>query len=461
MCGTENSVENVRDNNYIMSRYLNEMTDQVQKKKESPADGKKECSKHAKEENLFCKECQMLVCISCLGDDHKGHNYGDLEEATREIHTGLMENIQWMRDTLEQKKANIEKVKGIVVENCRECTSEVKARRDHLIREINQRTGDLLHDIEEQKNKVCLGISKAFANIDEKFDLLKDFESIAKNKAVFRVEIPKLVRFRHARDEIQFDFSRTTLYTVLTYMNCGDTTACLSILCGKLAPRNEEIGPEIERVPEGTAASHKIELEKSVSKVISSDSSLQEKGALDISVKVSVPNRHKTSSTPEQTPVIIDSHTTDKSPVPNSIVKDVSMDQSDVGAEEKKVNVVEQGNTYDNLLSRAISLVEVAAKSHPTSNTTAPSASHGCSRRPRSEGGRASSRSNNVRGRNTVLSGLENLRDSRKCTLHLYDRRDDVQPVAKKVRLEATPSGDCQSNSRRPWQGKVHFTASY
>ena len=468
LCGTENSIENVRDNNYIMSRYLNEIADQVQGKKDNQAERKKDCSKHTREENLFCKECQTPICISCLGDDHKGHNLGDLEESTREICAGLMEDIRWMRDILEQKKANVEKVQGIVMENCLEGTSEVKARRDYLIKEINLRTGALLYDIEEQKNKVCLGIRKAFANIDEKFDLLKDFEAIAKNKTVFRVEIPKLVKFRHARDEIEFDFSRTTLYTVLTYIKSDDTAGCLSQLCGKLAPRNEEIGTDIEHVTEGPAVSHKIDLEKSDSKVmeqkLSNDSSLQEKGALDISVmtaKASVPNSHKRSSTPEATPVINDPHATDKSQVPHPTVKDVSMDQS--GAEEKKVNVVQRENTYDDLLSRVKKLRNAfqATKCPPRSNTTTADVTHGSSRHPRSEGGTAGSRSNSVRARNTVLSGLENLRDSRKCTPHLYNRRDAVQPVAKKARLEAAPNGNCQINSQGPWQGEVHFTASY
>ena len=114
-----------------------------------------------------------------------------------------------MRNRLGKKRDDIEKVQQIVWENCQECTSEVTAVKEHLISEINKITGNLLHDLREQKNKVYLGIDKSFANIDEKLDLLEDFEMIAKNKTVFEVETSKLERFRCVRDELEFRFSKT------------------------------------------------------------------------------------------------------------------------------------------------------------------------------------------------------------------------------------------------------------
>ena len=71
LCGTENSTEYIRDNINIIS-HINEMTKKAVERKDRPAEGKKESCKHAGEENLFCKECKVPVCISCLRDDHLG-----------------------------------------------------------------------------------------------------------------------------------------------------------------------------------------------------------------------------------------------------------------------------------------------------------------------------------------------------------------------------------------------------
>ena len=349
-----------------------------------------------------------------------------------------------------------------MTENCQECTSEVIARKDYLISEINQIAGNLVRDIAEQKNKVDIGINKTFAYIDNKLDLVKDFETIAKNKAVFEVETPKLVRFKNMKDEIQFRFSETTPYNVLTYMKNDDTADCLSHLCGKL----------IEYVAKDPATSPKTELEKHDSKVmdqkISGDSSLQEEGALDISTTTASTFGRDCSQ--EKTSAINGSLTATDTPVP--VVKDISLDQS--GAAGKSESVLQPENTPDELVRRVNGLLEKAGKLLPSTNTAAPDEDLGNSPYLQSEGDATEDQTavnnfvsiqstNNVSGRKAALSWSGNLRNPRKCTSHLYDRRDDVQtvaePVARKARLEATPHDDSESSYQGPWRGTVqHYT---
>ena len=461
LCGTENDIENVRKNNSIIS-HINEMADKAHKKKDYLPEAEKECSKHAEEINLFCKECQTPVCISCLKDQHEGHDFSELEEATEELCSGLLEDVEWMKEILQKKKHDIAKVQQIVAENCQECTSEVIARKEYLINEINQIAGNLVRDITEQKNTVDIGINKSFAYIGEKLDLVKDFETIAKNKTVFEVETPKLVRFKNAKDEIQFRFSETTPYNVLTYMRSDDTTDCLSHLCGKL----------IEYVAKDPVTSPKTKLEKDDHKVmdqkISRDSSLQEEGALNISTTTAPAVTASTfgrDCSQEKTSAVSGSHRVNGTPVP--VVKDTSIDQSDA-AEKSEESALQPENTPDELVRRVNGILEKAGKLLPSTNTAAPDEDLGNSPYLQSEGGatevQASVNSvvgiqstNNVSGRNTALSGSWNLKDPRKCTSHLYDRRDDVQtvaePVAGKARLEALPHDDSESIYPGPWRG--------
>ena len=99
LCGTENDIENIRKNKSIIS-HINEMTDKAHKKKDYLPEAEEECSKHAEEINLFCKECQTPVCISCLKDQHKRHDFGELEQATEELCSGLLEDVEWMKEIL-------------------------------------------------------------------------------------------------------------------------------------------------------------------------------------------------------------------------------------------------------------------------------------------------------------------------------------------------------------------------
>ena len=491
LCGTENGIEKIRKNKNLIS-HIDEIADKVHKKKDSRSEGKKdslpegkkdnrpegvkdsrsegknnrlekakekddrpegkkgsqpegekECSKHGEEVNLFCKECQTPVCILCLEDEHKEHKNGDLREATDEICSGLLEDVEWMKDTLQKKKDDIVKVRQMVAENCQECTKEVITRKDHLIREINQIAEKLVGDITEHKNKVDTGINKTFVYIDEKLDLVKDFEIIAKSKAILEVETQKLARFKDVKDEIQFSFSETTPYDVLSYMKSDDITDCFSHLCGKLEKHESKV----------------------MDQKISGDSSLQEKGNRDI----------LTTTTPTATASALDrdclrektsannsSHRASDTPVP--AVKHPSMD----GKSEE--NVPQSENTPDELLKRVNSLLAKAGKLLPSTNTEAPVENPGSTPDLQSKGDATevptavvsfagTQSTNDVSGRSTAPPGLGNLRDPRKCTSHLYDRRDDVQivaePVAKKARLEATSDEDSQSSYEEPWQGII------
>ena len=67
----------------------------------------------------------MPICISCLKDDHKGHNICDLEEMDKQKCAALLEAVGLMKEILQKKKEDYAKVQKIVFQNCRECTSYV------------------------------------------------------------------------------------------------------------------------------------------------------------------------------------------------------------------------------------------------------------------------------------------------------------------------------------------------
>ena len=44
------------------------------------------CIEHKKDMNLFCTEsgCEIPICVLCLKDEHKNHEFGDLDEMMSE-----------------------------------------------------------------------------------------------------------------------------------------------------------------------------------------------------------------------------------------------------------------------------------------------------------------------------------------------------------------------------------------
>ena len=206
-------------------------------------EGKNECSMHGREYSFFCKEsgCQMAICVACALEEHQGHEYGDLEEVTEEMCISILEDVEWMKDALKEKKDGFLKVQKIMVDNCRECASEVKDLQTYITRKINQRVGNLFHYITEHQNKTDFKTNKAIDTIDEHLAVLKDFEKIAKNKTVLEIEMNTLEKFKRTKDEIKSRFLEPTRYTILNYAKCGEITRCLSELCGKLKLKDRRI----------------------------------------------------------------------------------------------------------------------------------------------------------------------------------------------------------------------------
>ena len=73
---------------------------------------------------------------------------------TEEICAALLEDVQWMKDTLQRKKDDFLKVQKTVSQNCQECTLDIIDVKTDLVNEINQRAAELVHDITEQKVKL-------------------------------------------------------------------------------------------------------------------------------------------------------------------------------------------------------------------------------------------------------------------------------------------------------------------
>ena len=381
LCGAEhceeNGIENIRKNIYIIS-YLEKLAEESPVKENNPVEEKKECQKHGKEQNLFCRKCQMPICITCLNQEHRGHKICGLEEGIEERCATLLGDVRFVKEALQKKKEELKKVQKIVAQNCQDCTSEVRNVKADLINKINHKAEQLVEEITGQKDKTDSRINKEIANIDEKLVMAKDFEKIAKNKAIFEVDKKKLEKFTSAKSEIQSRFPEATPFTILTFMKCGDMSNCLWKLFGKLTHKNREIGMKV-----GMAVSYKTDLDKN-------------KENRDPRVSAKTKAARLTSSNQrsciteacfqqkEAGPVNL-SGKTDETTVP--VRTDISINQSDAGTKKATGDVLKLKNTHDETLrSGSVQIAKIgplkdsakkSEKTHPSTNTGTPDLTHG------------------------------------------------------------------------------------
>ena len=108
-CGTEhtaqNGIKNIQENKYIIS-YIKKMIERCPMKKTKIEEWEKECIMHGKVQSVYCNESeyQMPICVMCLKDDHKGHDFCDLQEVAEKRSAVFLENAQSVKETLQKKK---------------------------------------------------------------------------------------------------------------------------------------------------------------------------------------------------------------------------------------------------------------------------------------------------------------------------------------------------------------------
>ena len=208
---------------------------------------KKKCNKHGKERILFCNEsgCKTPICVMCLKDVHKGHDFSDREEVVEERCAAVLDDIQWMKETLQKKKQDLSQAHDLVIRNCEECTKKVAGVKAELINEIDRNTAELLHEITEIKKEADRRLSQKFDEIYKKLIIVNKLEKLANTKTIFDAETENLEKLRREKNEIQSWFPEAIPYIALTYENCGSKSGYLSQLCGKLIPKNEQFQSKV------------------------------------------------------------------------------------------------------------------------------------------------------------------------------------------------------------------------
>ncbi|XP_048038475.1 E3 ubiquitin-protein ligase TRIM39-like isoform X2 [Megalobrama amblycephala] len=111
------------------------------------------CQKHVRPLELFCRDDQTIVCLSCTDGDHKNHNTVSLEEEIEEKKTQLKRHID-VQQMIQERSKKIQEIKHSS-EVRKKNTEEKKAARDELFTGLNlsieRCQTELLEMMEEQQ----------------------------------------------------------------------------------------------------------------------------------------------------------------------------------------------------------------------------------------------------------------------------------------------------------------------
>ena len=111
------------------------------------------CQEHQWKLNLFCKEpgCETPICVQCLYDSHKNHDFGNLEEVVPKRCEALLRDVQSMKEKLQSNKDKLITVQNKENTNFSTCIDNI---RKNDIRKIKRKTELIVQTVLDQKAQI-------------------------------------------------------------------------------------------------------------------------------------------------------------------------------------------------------------------------------------------------------------------------------------------------------------------
>ncbi|XP_050957876.1 E3 ubiquitin-protein ligase TRIM39-like [Labeo rohita] len=112
------------------------------------------CQKHERPLELFCRDDQTCVCLSCTEGDHRNHNTVPIEEESQQKKNQLVQTQTDVQQMIQNRMKKIQEIQHSVEKRKRNTEKEKSARNQlftDLIRSIERCQSELLKMMEEQQ----------------------------------------------------------------------------------------------------------------------------------------------------------------------------------------------------------------------------------------------------------------------------------------------------------------------
>ena len=134
------------------------------------------CSVHKKELNLFCKEaaCQRLICVRCLKEDHKAHDFDDLETLHEEMPKRLKKEVEVLDKLARLCRDRVQLVRSQYREKNYSCLKQISVARQ----EVNRRFEYLEKQAKEHKRQLKRTLDEVKTDIKQCCSIIKSTEDL-------------------------------------------------------------------------------------------------------------------------------------------------------------------------------------------------------------------------------------------------------------------------------------------
>ena len=201
---------------FSINRYILMFLDKVPEKEDREL-----CGTHNKVKDLFCKEegCQMAICGLCLKGQHKGHDFGDLEEMKKERCQALLEEVSSVETAIQANKRKLLSTQTEAQENYQNCIDQINNDKKALTEIIDKITEGFIQEIKDTDSRFDSDVNVALNRMNENLVGLQTVTRAASRQEITHKEITEWSSLiEDTRAQLKTCLSKVKTYTCFHYL---------------------------------------------------------------------------------------------------------------------------------------------------------------------------------------------------------------------------------------------------
>ena len=140
------------------------------------------CKVHKRQISFYCNNpsCQKEICQLCMIEEHKKHEFLDLQNLQEEKRKILLENTETLKKDIQKNKLELLQTKDSLSENLKTCTKKIEEEKNNKVntvtRIVTQKYDQLLESVTSTKTEEIQTIENDVKIFDQQISELEDIE---------------------------------------------------------------------------------------------------------------------------------------------------------------------------------------------------------------------------------------------------------------------------------------------
>ena len=194
------------------------------------------CIEHKKEKNLYCTEsdCEIPICVLCLKDEHKNHEFGDLDEVMSERRKTLLANVQSLKKKIQTNENRLITVHNEEMKNSNACIESIKEYEKTLIRKIQKKMQKRVTEVQDRKIQLERNSKEAVGKLKDTFQMLESIEETCTGPLSHKRLMEKEEAVKKSKAHVRDALSNVKKYIHVEFTESNIPSKAITELCGQV-----------------------------------------------------------------------------------------------------------------------------------------------------------------------------------------------------------------------------------